>query len=62
MFIAIHGKGVNLWHEKTFFDWAASQGLDRKKVEDMYNSFAMSGKVNRALQTAKAYNIAVGAD
>ena len=56
MFIAIHGKGINLANEKTFFDWAASHGLDRKKVEDMYNSFAMSGKMNRAMQQAKVFN------
>ena len=35
VFVAIHGKGLPLWQDKTFFDWAASQGLDRKKVEDM---------------------------
>jgi thiol:disulfide interchange protein DsbA len=57
MFTAIHGKGTAMWNEKTFFDWAAAQGIDRKKVEDMYNSFAMSGKMNRAMQMAKAYNV-----
>jgi protein dithiol oxidoreductase (disulfide-forming) len=57
MFIAIHGKGANLTNEKTFFDWATSQGLDRKKVEDMYNSFAISGKMNRARQMAQNYNV-----
>ena len=48
VFVALHGKGLPLWQDKTFFDWAASQGLDRKKVEDMYNSFGIGGKVNRA--------------
>ena len=47
---------MKLEDEKTFFDWAASHGLDRKKVEEMYNSFSMSGKMNRALQQAKAFN------
>jgi thiol:disulfide interchange protein DsbA len=56
MFVAIHSKGINLADEKTFFDWAASHGVDRKKVEEMYNSFSMSGKMNRALQQAKAFN------
>ncbi len=56
VFVAIHSKGVKLEDEKTFFDWAASHGLDRKKVEEMYNSFSMSGKMNRALQQAKAFN------
>jgi thiol:disulfide interchange protein DsbA len=57
MFIALHGKGQKLWQDKVFFDWAASQGLDRKKVEDMYNSFAIGGKVNRARMVAQAYRI-----
>jgi thiol:disulfide interchange protein DsbA len=50
VFTAIHKNGVQLWKEATFFDWAASKGLDRKKVEDMYNSFGIAGKVNRAKQ------------
>ena len=57
MFVAIHGKAQPMWQDKTFFDWAASQGLDRKKVEDMYNSFAIGGKVNRAKMVAQAYNV-----
>ena len=57
VFTAVHAKGLSLWQEKTFFDWAASQGLDRKKVEDMYNSFGIGGKVNRARLAAQAYQI-----
>ena len=57
VFTALHGKGLPLWQDKTFFDWAASQGLDRKKVEDMYNSFAIGGKVNRARMIAQAYQV-----
>jgi thiol:disulfide interchange protein DsbA len=57
VFAAIHGKQLPLWQDKTFFDWAASQGLDRKKVEDMYNSFGIGGKVNRARMIAQAYKI-----
>ena len=57
VFVAIHGKGQSLWQDKTFFDWAAAQGLDRKKVEDMYNSFAIGGKVNRARMNAQAYQV-----
>ena len=43
--------------DEDFFDWAATKGLDRKKVEDLYNSFAIVGKINRAKQLAQAYNI-----
>ena len=38
-------------------DWAASKGIDRKKVEDMYNSFAISSKINRAKTEAQQYNV-----
>jgi len=57
VFIDIHSKGMQLWSPAKFYDWAASKGLDRKKVEEMYTSFAMSGKVNRAKQLGQAYNI-----
>lgn len=57
IFAALHGKGLPMWQDKTFFDWAASQGLDRKKVEDMYNSFAIASKFNRGKATAQAYQI-----
>jgi len=57
VFSALHSKGLSLWQDKTFFDWAASQGLDRKKVEDMYNSFAIEGKVNRARAAAGTFQI-----
>ena len=57
VFVALHGKGLPLWQDKTFFDWAATQGLDRKKVEDMYNSFAIGGKVNRARMIAQSYQV-----
>lgn len=57
VFLAIYGKGLPLWNEKDFFDWAATKGLDRKKVEDIYKSFAIAGKVGRAKQLAGAYNI-----
>ncbi len=57
VFAAIYSKGVPLWNEKDFLDWGASKGLDRKKLEDIYKSFAIVGKVNRAKQLAAAYNI-----
>ena len=57
VFNAIHGQNVRLDQDKAFFDWAAKQGLDRKKVEDMYNSFAINGKINRAKQQAQQYGV-----
>jgi thiol:disulfide interchange protein DsbA len=57
LFAAIHRGGANLSLPKAFFDWAAGKGLDRKKVEDMFNSFAIAGKMNKANQVAKVYAV-----
>jgi thiol:disulfide interchange protein DsbA len=57
VFKAIHGQNVALWDDKKFFEWAASKGIDRKKVEDVYNSFAVNGKMSRAKQQAQQFNI-----
>ena len=58
VFTAIHGSAKNnLAQDTKFFDWAASKGLDRKKVEDTYKSFGINSKIGRAKQMAQAYNI-----
>jgi len=57
VFKAIHGSNVALWDDAKFLDWAASKGLDRKKVEEVSGSFAIDGRLKRALQVAKQYNV-----
>ena len=57
VFKAIHQQNVNLADKNKFFDWAASKGLDRKKVEDVFNSFGIDGKVKRAMQLAQEYHV-----
>ena len=57
VFSAYHDKKVPLHEPKAFFDWAAGKGLDRKKVEDTFNSFGISSRMNRARQLAKNYNV-----
>jgi protein dithiol oxidoreductase (disulfide-forming) len=57
VFKAIHQQNVPMWNDKAFFDWAASKGLDRKKVEEVYASFAINSKMNRARQLAQQYDI-----
>jgi thiol:disulfide interchange protein DsbA len=57
VFAAIHKNGINLSEPKTFFDWAAKNGIDRKKVEDMYNSFTVSSEMSRARRLAQVYDI-----
>jgi thiol:disulfide interchange protein DsbA len=57
VFSAIHKNGVNLSEPKTFFDWAAKNGIDHKKVEDMYNSFTVSSEMSRAKRLAQVFDI-----
>jgi len=57
VFKAIHSAGLPLYQDKAFFDWAAAHGLDRTKVQEVYSSFAVTSKYNRAKSLAQAYNI-----
>lgn len=57
VFNAIHQAGVALWDDRKFYDWAASQGVDRKKVEEVFTSFAIDGRMKRAMQLAQQYQI-----
>jgi len=57
VFKAVHVNGLPLYQDKTFFDWAASHGLDRTRVAEVYGSFAVNSKFNRAKALAQTYNI-----
>lgn len=57
VFKAVHINGLPLYQDKAFFDWAASRGLDRTRVAEVYGSFAVNSKFNRAKALAQAYNI-----
>ena len=57
VFLAVHARNTPLWNEKDFLDWVATKGVDRKKAEDLYQSFGIVGKVNRAKQLAGSYQI-----
>ena len=57
LFAAFHEKKVPLHQDKAFFDWAESKGLDRKKVEDTYNSFGVLGKMKRAQRLTREYGV-----
>ena len=43
--------------ENAMADWAAKNGIDRKKFVDTLNSFTVQAKVNRANQIAQAYGV-----
>jgi len=57
VFKAVHVSGVPLYQDKAFFDWAANHGLDRNRVAEVYASFTVNSKFNRAKAQANAYNI-----
>ena len=57
VFKAIHQQSVNLSDKNKFFEWAASKGLDKKKVEEVFSSFGVDGKVKRAMQLAQEYRV-----
>jgi thiol:disulfide interchange protein DsbA len=57
VFRAIHGQNVALWDDEKFYDWAATKGIDRNKAKEVFTSFAVDGKMKRALQLAQQYNV-----
>ena len=56
-FLAIHTSGVKLNDEKVFFEWAGNNGLDVKKTQEMWASFAINTKMNRAKMLAINYEL-----
>ena len=57
VFQSIHGAGVKLFEENVFFDWAGSNGLDVGKVKEMWGSFAVNSKMNRAKTLSANYQV-----
>ena len=57
VFDALHKQKLQLWEEKTFFEWAAKQGLDRNKVEEAYKSFGVNSKVMRSKALVQTYRV-----
>ena len=58
VFEAIHGQNIEPVDRQDLLRLGrGSKGLDRKKVEDVYGSFAINGKMSRARQQAQQYNV-----
>ncbi|MFN3629038.1 MAG: thiol:disulfide interchange protein DsbA/DsbL [Casimicrobiaceae bacterium] len=57
VFQAIHGANLRMHEEKVFFDWAGNNGLDPKKVQELWGSFAVNSKMNRARTLAANYRV-----
>ena len=57
VFQAIHGANMKLFEDKVFFEWATNNGLDAAKVQEMWGSFAVNSKMNRAKTVAGNYSV-----
>lgn len=57
VFSAIHTEHRNFRDSTIAADWAASQGVDRAKFLEQFNSFTIASKVTRATQLQNAYKI-----
>ncbi len=57
VFHAVHVEHANLADEKTLKDWLVKEGVDSQKFMDMYNSFSIVSKAQRAKQLARNYGI-----
>ncbi len=57
VFNAIHVDRQRLASADAIIDWVAKQGVDKTKFASAFNSFAVSGKANRATQLQDAYQV-----
>ena len=57
VFHAIHVEHKTLDTEAAIADFVATQGIDRKKFVDVYNSFGVQSRLKRAVQLQEAYKI-----
>jgi len=54
---AIHRDKIDLNQESILFDWIEKQGIDRKKFEDTYRSFAVQNQVAKSTQLTRQYQL-----
>jgi thiol:disulfide interchange protein DsbA len=54
---AIHKENQQLFTDQAVIDWAAKQGLDKAKFEQLYNSFGIDTKVQRGVAMGRAYGV-----
>jgi thiol:disulfide interchange protein DsbA len=57
VFNAIHTGRQRIDTDAAIADFVASQGIDKAKFLDVYNSFSVQTKVRRALQLQQAYGV-----
>lgn len=56
-FDAVHKDGKRLDNKASIVDWYASQGLERDKFANLYDSFSVSNKISRSQAGAKRYKL-----
>lgn len=57
LFDAIHKDGKKLFDQNSLADWYAAQGLDKAKFNSLYNSFAVTTKIERSKAAAMRYQL-----
>lgn len=57
VFDAIHVDRVRMSDEKTMLAWIERKGVDRKKFEDTYRSFAIQSRAQRSMQLSQAHGL-----
>ena len=57
VFRAIHEQRMRLDSDETVINFVASQGIDKARFSDIYNSFGIQTKVNRAAQLQQEYKV-----
>lgn len=57
VFDAMHVDRVRMSDEKTMLAWMEGKGVDRKKFEDTFRSFAIQSKAQRSMQLSQAHRL-----
>lgn len=57
LFDAIQKDGKQLYDQNSLADWYATQGVDKAQFHNLYNSFAVSTKVERSKSGAMRYQL-----
>jgi protein dithiol oxidoreductase (disulfide-forming) len=57
VFDAIHKDGQQLFDDDAIVKWAGQQGIDADKFAQVYNSFGIDAKVQRAMAMGRAYGV-----
>ena len=54
---ALHKQNQQLFTEQAVIDWTVKQGIDKAKFEQIYQSFGIDTKVQRAAAMGRAYGV-----